>query len=74
MYHYNDKERLRCYSKIVYTLLVEYRQAFRVFDKDGDGTISTEELGVVLRSLGQNPSPEELDDLVEAIDVDGDNF
>lgn len=56
----------------VYYCSTEYRQAFRVFDKDGDGTISTEELGVVLRSLGQNPSPEELDDLVEAIDVDGD--
>lgn len=42
-----------------------------MFDKDGDGTISTEELGVVLRSLGQNPTPDELNDLVEAIDVDG---
>lgn len=42
-----------------------------MFDKDGSGTISNDELGTVMRSLGQNPSDQELTDLVEEVDIDG---
>jgi calmodulin len=31
-------------------------EALSLFDKDGDGTITTKELGTVMRSLGQNPT------------------
>ena len=31
----------------------EFRETFQMFDKDGDGTINTNELGAVLRSLGR---------------------
>ena len=30
----------------------ELKEAFQLFDRDGDGTISTDELGIVLRSIG----------------------
>ena len=30
----------------------EFKEAFSLFDKDGDGTISNKELGVVMRTLG----------------------
>uniref|UniRef100_M3Y7F8 EF-hand domain-containing protein n=1 Tax=Mustela putorius furo TaxID=9669 RepID=M3Y7F8_MUSPF len=30
----------------------EFKEAFSLFDKDGDGTITTKELGTVMRSLG----------------------
>lgn len=42
-----------------------------MFDKDGDGTISTKELGVAMRSLGQNPSEQELLDIINCVDIDG---
>lgn len=48
-----------------------YKEAFKSFDKNGDGTISTKELGMVMRTLGQNPSEAELADLIAEIDQDG---
>ena len=35
--------------------ITEFKEAFSPFDKDGDGTITTKELGTVMRSLGQTP-------------------
>ncbi|KAM3273876.1 hypothetical protein ACQJBY_043195 [Aegilops geniculata] len=49
----------------------EFREAFKLFDKDGDGTITTKELGTVMRSLGQHPTEGELKDMVEEVDADG---
>ena len=51
--------------------LDEYRAAFAVFDKNGDGTISTKELGAVMRSMGQNPTEAELMDMVHEVDGNG---
>ena len=52
-------------------VLTEFREAFSLFDKNSDGTISSAELGTVMRSLGQNPTENELQDMINEIDVDG---
>jgi calmodulin len=51
--------------------IMEYKEAFTLFDKGGTGEISTAELGTVMRSLGQNPTQKELDDMVSEVDADG---
>ncbi|KAL3874261.1 hypothetical protein ACJMK2_037301 [Sinanodonta woodiana] len=55
--------------KIFY--LIVFKDAFNVFDKDGDGTITTKELGTVMKSLGLNPTDDELCDMIHEVDVDG---
>ena len=39
-----------------------YDIIYNVFLRDGDGTISTKELGAVLRSMGKNPGEDEVVD------------
>ena len=45
--------------------LEAFKETFLMFDKDGDGTVSTKELGAVMRSLGNNPTEEELEDMID---------
>lgn len=51
--------------------LKEMKEAFALFDKNGDGKISAKELGTVMRSLGQNPTDADIQDLVKKADTDG---
>jgi calmodulin len=43
-----------------------------VFDKDGNGSISKDELRVAIRTLGEKVKEDELDDLMRAADLNGD--
>jgi len=49
----------------------EFEEAFELFDKDSDGTITADELGAVMRSLGRNPTREELETMMAEVDEDG---
>ncbi|KAM9294022.1 calmodulin-like isoform 2-T2 [Gastrophryne carolinensis] len=51
--------------------IAEFKEAFSLFSKDGDGTITTTELGPVMRSLGQNPTEAELQDMINKVNADG---
>lgn len=52
----------------------ELADAFKIFDRNGDGKISVAELGEVLRSLGDDISEADLQLMVDAVDVDGDGY
>eukprot|EP00803_Ostreobium_quekettii_P006964 evm.model.scf_1970.2 EVM.evm.TU.scf_1970.2 scf_1970:22605-24176(-) len=49
----------------------EYKGAFALFDKDGDGAITIKELGQMMQSLGQTPTEGELQDMMREADADG---
>ncbi|GFE53837.1 calmodulin [Babesia ovis] len=51
--------------------IAEFKEAFSLFDRDGDGSITTKELGTVMRSLGQNPTEAEIADMINDIDTSG---
>ena len=46
----------------------ELREAFALFDKSGDGKINVKEMQVIMRSIGQNPSEEEIIEIMSEVD------
>ena len=51
--------------------LSDFRIAFGLFDREGKGSITIDDLKAVLRSLGKNPADEELQDMIREVDDDG---
>jgi len=49
----------------------EFQQAFNLFDKDQDGHVTAKELRIVFDTLGQQPSDEELKEMINEVDKDG---
>ncbi|XP_061673886.1 calcium-binding protein 7 isoform X4 [Syngnathoides biaculeatus] len=56
----------------VQAITLEIREAFKVFDRDGNGFISKQELGMAMRSLGYMPNEVELEVIIQRLDMDGD--
>lgn len=50
----------------------DVREAFKVFDKEGNGLISSSELRHVLCNLGEKLTDEECDELLRDADIDSD--
>uniref|UniRef100_H2Z2P9 EF-hand domain-containing protein n=1 Tax=Ciona savignyi TaxID=51511 RepID=H2Z2P9_CIOSA len=50
----------------------EFRAAYDIFVTDSDdGTISTKELSKLMKMLGQNPTSEDLTEMIAEVDIDG---
>ena len=52
----------------------ELRAAFAFFDRNQNGCIEADELGTVMESLGYKASDEELRDMINEADLDGNNM
>lgn len=50
--------------------IAELREAFALFDKDGDGSITAQDLSAVFKSIGQSVSEAHVIALIEAADLD----
>ncbi len=49
--------------------IYELREAFNIFDTESDGSISTNHLVLLMNSLKQYPTQEELNQIIKEIDV-----
>lgn len=52
--------------------VAEFKEAFSKFDKDGNGSINTQELGAVMQALGKDLSEAELKEFISKVDTDAD--
>ena len=52
------------------SLCPEYRDAFSLFDKRGDGKIDSDQIGDVLRALSLNPTEAEVKKIVQEIETE----
>ncbi|CAE7623117.1 Calml3 [Symbiodinium microadriaticum] len=52
--------------------IAEFREIFNLVDRDGGGSITKEELGELMDTLGIDASPEELETMINEIDSSGD--
>jgi calmodulin len=51
----------------------EFREAFNVFDNNGNGRISAAELGEIFLSVGQKPSEHELQEMINEVQENEDD-
>jgi len=51
--------------------IAEFKEAFSLFDKDGDGTISGKELEAVMTALGEPIDKASIDLMIASVDTDG---
>ena len=58
-------------DKLTEQQIEEFHEVFNLFDKDGGGSISNSELGIVMRTLGQNPTETEIEVMIKEVDEDG---
>ena len=49
----------------------ELRQAFKQYDKNGDGVISVSELRDAMKNLGECISKKDAEEMIKAVDKDG---
>jgi calmodulin len=58
-------------QSLSHDMIQEFREVFHLFDVNNDQSIDVAELGNAMRSLGQNPTEEELEDMIREVDNDG---
>ena len=59
-------------TSIIFLFLTLWFESLKIFYQDGNGFISAEELGEVMKMLGEDLSEEEIWEMIVEADIDGD--
>merc|ERR1712226_1533794 len=62
--------RVKMAEELTETQIAEFKEGFSLFDKDGDNTIPSKDLGTVMRSLGTSPTEAEIGEMIKEGDRD----
>lgn len=62
----------KIFNKNLNIFLKVIREAFRVFDRDGNGYITADEFRYFMTHMGEQFSEDEVDEIIEEVDIDGD--
>merc|ERR1712178_516749 len=74
---WEDRDRLPVMKRFRNAFLQEgltlqtFQEIFSIFDEDGNGTLDTEEFGLMLKTMQLNMSEERVNMLYHALDTDG---
>ena len=63
---------MKYYKDLTPTDIAKYREIFDIFDSDRGGYIEEEEIRDVMRTMGQNPTEEEIKNILFEVDEDND--
>lgn len=61
---------MECINNLTEEQIAEFKEAFQIFDKDGDGCISTDELKNAMIALGSNPTDDDVEKKKNEVDKD----
>jgi len=61
-------------DQLIQEQLQEFQETFRLFDEDRDERLSIKELGTMLNALGQNPTQQELRNMIAGLDHEDDRI
>ncbi|KAL7674646.1 hypothetical protein ACOME3_000922 [Neoechinorhynchus agilis] len=67
----SDKQQLCKEFALNDETLTSYQESFNLFDKDGDGRITPEEISVLCKSLGYTMSKASIRNMMMLCDIDG---
>ena len=70
----DEAGRWESLSKFILLFTPDFRKAFLLFDKDGNGRITADELSEVMRTLGQTPTIKEVEAMIQKADQDGEIY
>ena len=68
---YCDQKAVKLHIDHILSFASEYVEAFKCFDLNENGHLSTKELKYAMRMLGLNPTALEVQELVNGLDYEG---
>ena len=68
------QEFLLCCGSITESTLLQYIEAFNLFDRDNDGSISKSDLKIYLTSLGEDVNDQDIDNIFKKVNPEEDGL